>query len=75
MSAHRASIYQVLLKNGDNELVSASEDGDVKIWGNDAVTATSIYSFLQPVCYVYFGLQHDFRSTIKNYDRLYSTAR
>ncbi|RNA24082.1 alanine--glyoxylate aminotransferase 2-like [Brachionus plicatilis] len=31
-SAHSDSIYKVLLKNSNNEIVSASEDGEVKIW-------------------------------------------
>lgn len=30
--AHKYSIYQLALKNNGNELVSCSEDGDVKIW-------------------------------------------
>ncbi|CAF0842822.1 unnamed protein product [Brachionus calyciflorus] len=31
-TAHRDCIYQVLLKNNNNELISTSEDGEVKIW-------------------------------------------
>lgn len=31
-SAHTDGIYQIILKNNNQELVSASEDGQVKIW-------------------------------------------
>ena len=31
--AHSDSIYQIVMKNTQNELVSCSEDGEIKSWG------------------------------------------
>ncbi len=39
--AHEDSIYQIVLKNNSNELVSASEDGQVKIWDIRTKTCSS----------------------------------
>ena len=32
-NAHEDSIYQIISKNNQTELISVGEDGEVKIWG------------------------------------------
>ena len=43
--AHSDCIYQILIKNNKNELVSTSEDGSVKTWGKYILNI----HFLQPI--------------------------
>lgn len=31
--AHEESIYEIVKKKNSDELITASEDGDIKIWG------------------------------------------
>jgi len=48
---HKHAVYQILLKNNDTELVSASEDGEVKIWDLRAKNSTvSIKPFENALC-------------------------
>lgn len=49
--AHEDSIYQITMKNNSNELISASEDGQIKIWDlRTKVCSNSVKPYESPMC-------------------------
>lgn len=49
--AHEDGIYQIVMKNNLNELISASEDGEIKIWDVRAKSCTaSVKPYEFPIC-------------------------